>query len=325
MPKFLFALRHCFRIYLLALLSAACLPCAYGQTADFYLQATPPNPSAVDPSVNSTSNITLGSTNGFNSEVSLSCAITPVVAKDGPTCAVSPSTATPPSTPSLTFTTTGATPPSLYTVTVTGVSGTQTASVTLNPITVLAVSPEYTIAVATTLSPATVPAGSGATAVINIASTDGYTGNVTPGCSSITPLVEPAPVCSFNPATVAVTDGVVASTTLTVTTINTNITTGTTTTTSNRRHSRIFYGVLFPLPFMVIAGIGTAGKHRRKLLSFFLLLIIAGLLILPSCNTTSINNGDVTPSNTYTFTVSAYDQNGVSASNTNVTVSLTVN
>jgi hypothetical protein len=325
MLKFLHSLRTSFSIFFLGLLPLACLPCAFGQ-ADFYLQASPPSPSAVDPGINSTSNITLGSTNGFNSAVTLSCAITPVETTNAPTCTVSPATATPPASPSLTFTTTGQTPPTQYTVTVTGVSGGQTASATLNPITVLAVSPEYTITVGTTISPSTVPAGSGATAVFNIASTDGYSGNVTPACSSITPPVEPSPVCSFNPPTVMVTDGVTATTTLTITTTNTTITEPTTTTSANR-HAQAFYGLLIPLPFVVIAGFAGAGQRRRKLLGFFfLLLMAAGLVILPACSSSSsVNNGSITPNNTYTFTITAYDQNGVAASNTNVTVSLTVN
>jgi hypothetical protein len=325
MLKFLHSLRANFFVLFLGLIPLACLPCASAQTADFFLQASPPNPSAVDPGINSSANVTLGSTNGFNSAVALSCAITPVEPANAPTCTVSPASATPPSSPSLTFTTTGQTPPTQYTVTVTGVSGGQTASVTLNPITVLAVSPEYSLTVATALSPSTVPAGSGATAVLNISSTDGYSGNVTPGCSSITPPVEPSPVCSFNPATVTVTDGALASTTLTISTTNTK-TTGTTTTTSAKVHWRAFYGLLISLPFVVIAGFWGAGGRRGKLLSWFCVLgIVSGLAALPACNSTTVNNGNITPNNSYTFTITAYDQNGVSASNTNVTVSLTVN
>jgi hypothetical protein len=84
---------------------------------------------------------------------------------------------------------------------------------------------------------------------------------------------------------------------------------------------------LLPLPFVVIAGFGGAGKRPRKLLSlFFLLLMAAGLVTLPSCTTsTAVNNGAVTPNNSYTFTITAYDANGVSASNTDVSFSLTVN
>jgi hypothetical protein len=331
MLKFLRSLRTNFCILFLGLVALACVPCAFGQ-ADFYLQVSSPNPAAVDPGVDSGASITLGTTNGFNSAVTLSCAITPVEPANGPQCAVSPPTATPPSSPSLTFTTTGLTPPTQYTVTVTGVSGGLTHSVTLNPISVLAVSPEYTLAVGTTLSPGTVGAGSGATAVLNITSTDGYTGAVTPACSSITPVVEPSPVCSFSPPTVTITDGLVATTTLTISTTGTT-STGTTVVTSNKAHARpsFFYALFLPLPFVVIAGLGTAaggrGKRRRKLLSLLcLFVIVTGLIVLPACSSSnSVNNGVTTPSNSYTFTVTAYDANGVSASNTDVTLSLTVN
>jgi hypothetical protein len=51
------------------------------------------------------------------------------------------------------------------------------------------------------------------------------------------------------------------------------------------------------------------------------------LVTLPSCSSSNVvNNGTTTPSNTYTFTITGYDQNGVAPNNTSaVTVSLTVN
>jgi hypothetical protein len=60
---------------------------------------------------------------------------------------------------------------------------------------------------------------------------------------------------------------------------------------------------------------------------FFLFVIAAGLVTLPSCSSSNVvNNGTTTPSNTYTFTITGYDQNGVAPNNTSaVTVSLTVN
>lgn len=327
MLKFLSFIRIHFFIYL-GLFALAASACAFGQSADFFLQASNPNPSSVDPGINSTATISLGSTSGFNSAVTLSCATTvsgvPVQPPDP--CAISPTSATPPASPSLTFKSAGL-PPANYTITVTGVSGGQTASVIVNPIAVNAVSPEYSLAVQTPVSPTSVQAGSGATAVLNITSTDGYSGNVTPGCSAITPLVEPSPVCSFNPVTVVVTNGTTATTTLTISTTGT--TTNGTGTAARRTHSRILYAVWFPLPFAVIAGFGAAGRRNRKWLSFlFLLLMTAGLLVLPACNSSNtVNNGDKTPNNTYVFTITAYDQNGVTATSntTALTVSLTVN
>jgi hypothetical protein len=326
MLKFLSFIRIQFFIFL-GLFALAGSSCAFGQTADFYLQASNPNPSSVDPGINSSATITLGTTVGFNSPVTLSCVTTASGAPVQPDpCKISPTSATPPALPSLTFNSAGLAP-TQYTITVTGTSGGQTASVTVNPITVLAVSPEYSLAVLDAVSPSSVPAGSGATAVLNITSTDGYSGNVTPGCSAITPLVEPSPVCSFNPSPVMVTDGTTATTTLTISTTGT--TTNGTGTAARHAHSRILYALLFPLPFVVIAGFGGAGKRNRKLLSsIFFLFMTAGLITLPACNSSNtVNNGDKTPNNTYTFTITAYDQNGVTAetNTTALTVSLTVN
>ncbi len=324
MLKFLSFIRIQFFIFL-GLFALAGSSCAFGQAA-FFLQASNPKPSSVDPGINSTATISLGPA-GFSSAISLSCATTvsgaPVPPPDP--CTISPTSATPPASASLTFTSAGL-PPAPYTVTVTGVSGGQTASVTLT-IAVNAVSPEYSLAVQTPVSPTSVPAGSGATAVLNITSADGYSGNVTPGCSVITPLVEPSPVCSFNPVTVMVTNGTTATTTLTISTTGT--TTNGTGTAARHAHSRVLYAFLFPLPFVVIAGFGGTSKRKRKLFSsIFLLFMTAGLVILPACNSSNtVNNGDKTPNNTYTFTIAAYDQNGVTAetNTTALTVSLTVN
>lgn len=160
--------------------------------------------------------------------------------------------------------------------------------------------------------------------MISVTSTDGYGGNVTFGCTSITPLVEPSPICTFKPEPLTVTDGEIGTTTLTITTTNTNLNQNTNAGLA-RKPARIFYGLLLPLPFVVIAGFGAAGKRSRKLLGFLgLFAIAAGLITLPACGSTTVNNGDITPGNTYTFTIGAYDANGTSPSS-NVTVTLTVN
>jgi hypothetical protein len=324
MLKFPYSIRAYFWIFLLPVFALA-LPGAYGQ-ADFSLQATTPSPSAVDPGVNSTAEITLGSSvNGFDTPVSFSCSVAPAQTKNP--CTISPSTATAPATISVTFSSSGLAP-TQYTLTVTGSAAGQTVSVTLDPITVLAVAPTYALTVGTTLSPSTVSAGTGATAVIDLASTDGYSGTVTMGCSSITPLVEPSPVCSFNPEPVVISNGATATTTLTVNTAGVTSSGTKVTASAARARTRMFLALLVPLPFAVIAGFGSAAKRRRKLLSlFFLFLIAAGLVTLPSCSSsTTVNNGTTTPSNTYTFTITGYDQNGVAPNNTSaVTVSLTVN
>lgn len=77
----------------------------------------------------------------------------------------------------------------------------------------------------------------------------------------------------------------------------------------------------------MIAGFTAAGWRRKKFPRFFSLFVIAaGLGLLPACNASkSVNNGSVTPKNTYTFTITAYDDKGISATNTDITVTLTVN
>src|SRR5437660_1168908 len=155
---------------------------ALGQSGgDFFLQATPLSPSSVVPGVSSTATITVGTTNGFSGTVDLTCQVTPVQTTGTPTCQPSPLSVTPPGQASLTVDTQGATPPTLYTVTVTGTSGGITHSLTLN-VTVLAVTPDYTLTVTTPLAPSTVHAGSGATGVVTLTPINGYTGNVTLSC-----------------------------------------------------------------------------------------------------------------------------------------------
>jgi hypothetical protein len=78
----------------------------------------------------------------------------------------------------------------------------------------------------------------------------------------------------------------------------------------------------------------TGRKKSRKTWGLLALLVMGGaLFLMPACgssntSTTTTPNG-VTPNNTYTFTVTGVDSNGVISSNTgttstNPTVSLTV-
>jgi hypothetical protein len=58
--------------------------------------------------------------------------------------------------------------------------------------------------------------------------------------------------------------------------------------------------------------------------------MVSGLLLLPACGSTNNTNnpsGEVTPKNTYTFTLTGADQNGAAPGNsaTAPTVTLTVN
>ena len=86
---------------------------------------------------------------------------------------------------------------------------------------------------------------------------------------------------------------------------------------------------------LALVGVGAAagGKRSRKTWGLLGLFVLSGtLLLMPACgntNTTTTTPNGVTPNNTYTFTISGVDANGVVSSNagagsTNPTVSLAV-
>ena len=295
------------------------LPCAYGQ-ANFTLAASAPYPSAVDPGGSSISTITVGTINNVSSgSVALSCTVAPLQT-NGATCSIL-SSVTPPASPTLTITTTSLTPPTLYTITVTGTLGTSTLTVPVN-LSVLAVTPAYTLS-DTTPNPSSVHAGSAATATVTATPISGYSGTVTFSCSAISPTVTPAPVCSFSPASITVTNAA-ASSTLTISTTGPSAT---------RLHrSAIFYALWLPLPALALigAGLSTTSRLWKKLLGWLLLgMIVSGIIVTIGCgnSTSSSSSSSVTstPKNTYTFTISAIDQNKVAPSNGTQSISLTVN
>lgn len=316
---------------LLALFSAGQVSLAHGQ-GSFTMTTSPIQPGAgVDPGGTATSIIDLQAVGGFNSAVSLSCVATSTqFTSNLPLCSVSPSSQTPPANgPSITITTTGSTAAGQYTITVTGTSGSETETATLF-LNVVDVPQNYTLTVLKAISPGTVTAGSGATATVTVTPIASYTGSVTLACFSVTPVVVAAPICAFNPPTVAVTNGTAPTSVLTVSTY------GTTGTPSSKTVApRIFYAFGLALPGLALLGAGTNGARRKKLLGVLLLMMLAGgLLFLPACGSSNnnLNNptGLTTPKNTYTFTLTGVDENGVTPSNSTsttnqATVSLTVN
>jgi hypothetical protein len=218
-----------------------------------------------------------------------------------------------------------------YSITITGTpsSGTQPPPLTLN-LTVLAVTPQFTISVEKAVVPSSVPAGSGGEGTITINPINGYSNpvGVTLSCATITPLVTIPPVCSFNPATVPV-NGTPITSTLTISTFG-PVTTGAV------AAPRSFYALWMPVPMLALVGLGAAagGKRSRKAWGLLALFVISATLFLtPACGSntgtsTTTPNG-VTPKNSYTFTLMGVDSNGVVSSNTgsttaNPTVSLTV-
>jgi hypothetical protein len=300
-------------------------------------------PAGVNPGNAATSVITLTATGGFDLPVSFSCVATSSqFTTNLPVCSVSPATVVPPASgPGMTITTSADTAAGTYPIilTATGGSETQTATLYLN---VQNIPEAYTLTVTKALSPGAVTAGYGATATVTVTPIGSYgdanpPNQVTLSCLSITPTVIAAPFCSFAPVgvpnggpTVTISNGIAPSAVLTVNTYGSAIQT-----TAKNSMPRILYGFGFALPALALLGAGTKGRLRRRLLGMFLLLTVAGsLLLLPSCSSTRLNNSNnyVTPKNTYTITLTAVDQNGISPSNTSststtgqATVSLTVN
>ena len=313
---------------LLSLLTAASVSPARAQT--FTLTIPGLNHSAIDPGESATGTITLA---GSGSPVSLSCQLTsgPAVDPSPPGCQTSPPSVVPPGSASVTINTFASTAPGLYTFLITGTNGsfTQTASVSL---TIQPVSEDYTLLVSpTTATPGSVPAGGVATTTVTVSPIGTYANNnpshvITFSCLSITPTVTLAPVCSFNPPSVTVSPGALLTSTLTLTTTGPALTT-------RLWNPRIFYAFWLAIPGLGLVGLTTTGSHRRGALGGLLLMLVAaGLLVLPACNSTrTIGTNGNTPANTYTVTVTAADETGAPPSNTTttgtttgVTVSLTV-
>jgi hypothetical protein len=303
---------------LLAVFSAASVSLAYGQ--DFSITPSALYPSSVDPGGSSTATINLGATGGFDSSVALTCAVVASnpAAISPPQCTPSPTSQIPPADgPALTITTTATTSPGLYTITVTGTSGSLVHTSTPLDLNVVNITEDYTLSVTpTTATPSPVPAGSGATTTVTVTPIGSYGSNgghmVTLACYSVSPVVAASPYCSFSPPTVQVTSGIPPTSTMTITTY------GPTPVTS-LRNRRTFYALWLALPGLGLVGVGATGSRRRHaLLALLLLAIAGGMLLMPACNSSKITNspnGSTTPNNTYTFTLTAADENGAVPSN----------
>jgi hypothetical protein len=307
---------------LIALL--ALLPAASAQTY-FTLQMAPFSPYAVNPGGTSSASITLTPQGTFSGTVDLTCQVTPQPAGYSDSdCQVSPVSVAPPADATVTVTT-PAWPAALYTITITGtISGTSTSESAQQNLTVLAVSPDFTITVAKAVAPSTVHAGSGGQGTVSVNPIHGYSGSVTLSCASITPLVTIPPVCSFSPNPVSV-NGTAATSTISIST------TGSTRAAAAAR-SATWYALWLPLPLLALAGLGATGGRRMCSACCLLVVLVLGtaLLLTPACGnsssttTTTTSTSGVTPKNTYTFTLMGVDANGVPSSNTGTTSSPTV-
>jgi len=310
---------------------------ALGQgTSEFTLQPSALSPAAVAPGGVSSTNIQIGSVNGFTGTVSLGCQVSSSIATtDTPVCTVSPTAVSAPGSATATITTKATSTNTLYTIAITGTGPTTTYTAPALDFTVLAVVPQFTITIQSSVSPSSVPAGSGAQGVVSVTAANGYTtppkGGITLSCGSIAPLVAIAPVCSFTYTTgptLQITSGTTALATLTISTYGPIVT-------GSRTRERIFYGLWLPIPLLGLVGVGaaTGGKRARKAFGLLAIFVVsASFLLMPACgNTTNLvstPNG-ITPANAYTFTIVGVDSNGVvssnvSSTNTGPTVSLTV-
>lgn len=281
-------------------------------------------PGSVLPSGSASSNLVLTPLNGFSESVSMSCSITPAPPNGDAGCLVSPQTVTPPTGAYVTITTDTWSAGS-YTVTITATPTSGTAQTASQLLTVLSVTPTFTITLQRAISPTSVSAGSAGTGFINVNPVNGYTGTITLSCSSVTPVVVSPPVCSFSPSNITFSGSTSSATsTLTISTI------GPLTPITQRSGLRGYYAIFVPLPMLVLLGACACGKKLRVCGLFLLLLTSAMILLMPACSTPStpnqVNSSSViTPNGTYTFTITGVDDTtGFSASNTTSTVTLTV-
>jgi len=324
--------RACIGVLCLLAAVLTLLASGSGQTTpDFTLQMAPfPPPAAINPGGNAASSITLGTLNGFSGTVDLTCQVTPQPTPPlaAPACEVSPQSLAPPGGATATVTAVNS-PPALYAITVTGTaSGTTNSHSAQQYLTVLAVTPNFTITVTAAVAPSSVHAGSGGQGTISLNPINGYTipsGGVTLSCASITPLVTIPPQCSFNP------NPVLSGATSSTISIST---TGPLPRAAVAR-ARPWYALWLPLPLLALLGASVAsGTRSRRAWCGLALFVAAGvILLMPACGNnnnfnTNNNTGLLTPKNTYTFTLMGVDSNGVSSSNTGTsapTVTLTVN
>jgi hypothetical protein len=314
-------------------MASAQLPCTQG-TSEFTLCAATLSPQAIVPGGVSSTSLTIGSENGFAGTVNLGCAVTAtLMVTDAPVCTVSPLSVTvnssSPATATATITSQSATTTVGYDVTITGTGPTTTYTTPPLGLTVLAVTPQFTIAIQTAMSPNSVPAGNAAQGVISVNPVNGYStpkGGITLYCSSITPLVTIPPVCSFAPngPGLQLVDSP-ESVTLTIKTAGTTVI-------GAAPRPRWFYALWLSIPVLGFVGVGAAmgGKRSGKALGMLFIFLMCGcLLLLPAC-VNQLSNGTVgtpngiTPANTYTFTIVGVDSNGVVSSNTGTTTGPTM-
>jgi hypothetical protein len=159
----------------------------------------------------------------------------------------------------------------------------------------------------------TVRAGNTATYTINLAPTNGFTGNVGFSCASGLPTLTS---CTFNPATVAL-NGSPASTTLTIST-----TAPTAAPPAHNLGSGLLTGGGFFALALVLGWTSRKRRHGRVLLlTLGVLAFAAGLVSCGSGGSSpQVNHNPGTPTGTFTVTVNATSGNTTHSSNITLTV-----
>jgi hypothetical protein len=320
-------MRAACRLAVWAVIAAILASVAAAQgTSEFTLSALPFDPDAVAPSGVSSSSIAVGlpSNTSPSVTVTLTCQVTGQQGTTSPpACIISPSSVVSPGSATATVTTQSTTPTQAYSVTITGTGPTTTFTTPAIPLTVLAVTPQFTINVTGAVAPTSVPAGSGAQATVTVNPLYGYQtpkgGGITLACASMTPLVTIPPTCSFTYPNGG-NSLQVSGTTSQPATLNINtfgpVTTG--------AHNQIpGLRLWLALPVLGLVGFGSAARRKHAGSVMVALLMLCGIFLLtPGCGssatTTTTPNG-VTPANTYTFTIVGVDSNGVVSSNTTST------
>ena len=298
---------------------------AMPQSATISLTVNPPPSFTVSAAPNSLtvvqgmtafSTITVNPANGFAASVSLAASGLPngVIASFNPTTTTGSSTLTLSASNSAT---TGAS-----TVTIAGTSGSLTPQSAPINLTVSAPpAPNYSLSAGPPTPPSVNP-GASSTALVTVTPENGYSGTVTLSCR-ISPVVTPAPTCSFGMNNQVAVTSAGASAILTFTGIGPAGT-------MLRPFSMLYELCLF-VPGLVLIGLGRGGSQRKNPLRLLLLgVVCAGLIILPDCG----GSGNVgaqggvrnsgTPGGNYTITITANDANNLTQSNAAPTVTVTV-
>jgi hypothetical protein len=184
--------------------------------------------------------------------------------------------------------------------------------------------PSYTIAVGAA-TPASVSAGSSATAAVTVDPQPGYSGTVTLACSFSpnipTNSATVAPACSVSPTSLPVASGSTSPATV-------SFTPAAPASAVMFQNRRMFYAFWLPIPGLSLVGLGlgSSGARRRKLLGLLALgMVLAGLIVTPACISRTKLGNVGTPPGSYTVTITGSDTNALTqASNAPGTSNSTV-